>query len=170
MIPLELVGVRIELPANQPIVLLREPESGRYLPIWIGGPEAMSISNHLEGDVPPRPLTHQLMADTLLALGADLVAVHLTDLREGTFYAELHLLLGTKEVIVSSRPSDAIAVSIRIGDVPILVDEKLFARVAIELGDVDGAADSDADVDPEEEVRQFRAFLEDLDPDDFLEG
>jgi len=168
MIPLELVGVRVELPANQPIVLLREPESGRYLPIWIGGAEAMSISNHLEGDVPPRPLTHQLMADTLLALGADLEAVHLTDLREGTFYAELHLLIGAKEVVVSARPSDAIAVAIRIGGVPILVDEDLFARVAIELGDVDG--DTDEDVDPEEEVRQFRAFLEDLDPDDFLES
>jgi len=170
MIPLDLVGVRVELPANQPIVLLREPESGRYLPIWIGGAEAMSISNHLEGDVPPRPLTHQLMADTLLALGADLEAVHLTDLREGTFYAELHLLLGAKEVVVSSRPSDAIAIAIRVGDVPILVDEDLFARVSIELGDVDGVADEDRDVDPEEAVRQFRAFLEDLDPDDFLES
>jgi bifunctional DNase/RNase len=170
MIPLELVGVRVELPANQPIVLLRERESGRYLPIWIGGAEAMSISNHLEGDIPPRPLTHPLLADTLMALGADLEAVHLTDLREGTFYAELHLLLGAKEVIVSSRPSDAIAVAIRVGDVPILVDEDLFARVAIELGDVDGEGEGDEDVDPEEEVRQFRAFLEDLDPDDFLES
>jgi len=169
MIPLELVGVRVELPANQPIVLLREPESGRYLPIWIGGAEAMSISNHLEGDTPPRPLTHQLMADTLIALGADLEAVHLTDLREGTFYAELHLLLGTKEVVVSSRPSDAIAVAIRSGDVPILVDEELFDRVAIELGDVDGER-TEGEVDPEEEVRQFRAFLEDLDPGDFLES
>jgi bifunctional DNase/RNase len=168
MIPLDLVGVRVELPANQPIVLLREPESGRYLPIWIGGAEAMSISSHLEGDVPPRPLTHQLLADTLVALGADLEAVHLVDLREGTFYAELHLLMGTKEVVVSSRPSDAIAVAIRAGDVPILVDEELFERVGIELGDVDGEHD-DA-VDPEEEVRRFRDFLEDLDPGDFLEG
>jgi bifunctional DNase/RNase len=169
MIPLDLVGVRVELPANQPIVLLREPESGRYLPIWIGGAEAMSISNHLDGEAPPRPLTHQLMADTLVALGADLEAVHLTDLRAGTFYAELHLLLGTKEIVVSSRPSDAIAVAIRCGDVPILVDEDLFERVAIELGDVDGETEGD-DVDPEEEVRQFRAFLEDLDPGDFLES
>ena len=96
MIPLDLVGVRVELPANQPIVLLREPESGRYLPIWIGGAEAMSISSHLEGDVPPRPLTHQLLVDTVRALGADLEAVHLTDLREGTFYAELHLLQGER--------------------------------------------------------------------------
>lgn len=170
MIPLELVGVRVELPANQPIVLLREPDSGRYLPIWIGGAEAMSISSHLEGDVPPRPLTHQLLADTLRALGADLEAVHLTDLREGTFYAELHLLSAGREIVVSARPSDAIAVAIRSGDVPILVDEELFAKVAIELGDVDVDATDDSSVDPEEEVRRFRDFLEDLDPDDFLEG
>jgi bifunctional DNase/RNase len=158
----------VELPANQPIVLLREPESGRYLPIWIGGAEAMSISSHLEGDVPPRPLTHQLLVDTVRALGADLEAVHLTDLREGTFYAELHLLQGEREVVVSARPSDAIAVAIRFGAVPILVDEALFERVAIELGDDE--EDDDGDVDPEEEVQRFRAFLEDLDPDDFLEG
>ena len=168
MIPLDLVGVRVELPANQPIVLLRDPDSGRFLPIWIGGAEAMSISSHLEGEVPPRPLTHQLMVDTLTALGAELEAVHLTDLREGTFYAELHLHVDGREIVVSSRPSDAIAVAIRVGSVPILVDEDLFARVAIELGDVDG--EDEPAVDPEEEVRRFRAFLEDLDPDDFVEG
>jgi uncharacterized protein len=167
MIPVELVGVRVELPANQPIVLLREPASGRYLPIWIGGAEAMSISSHLEGQRPPRPLTHQLLADVLVALGATLEAVHLTDLREGTFYAELHLLTDGREVVVSARPSDAIAVAIRAGDVPILVDEELFDRVSIEIGSVD---EDDDDADPEEEVRQFRAFLEDLDPDDFLQA
>jgi bifunctional DNase/RNase len=169
MIPLDLVGVRVELPANQPIVLLREPESGRYLPIWIGANEAMSISNHLEGDTTPRPLTHQLMVDTLVAIGADFEAVHLTDLREGTFYAELHLLVGSREVVVSSRPSDAIAVAIRFGNVPILVDDDLFDRVAIDLGNVDEEATDDV-LDPEEEVRQFRAFLEGLDPGDFLES
>jgi uncharacterized protein len=170
MIPLDLVGVRVELPANQPIVLLREPESGRYLPIWIGGAEAMSISSHLEGEVPPRPLTHQLMVDALTALGAELEAVHLTDLREGTFYAELHLLRDEREIVVSARPSDAIAVAIRFGNVPILVDEALFERVAIELGDVDVEGSEESGVDPEEEVQRFRAFLEDLDPDDFLGG
>jgi len=170
MIPLELVGVRVELPANQPIVLLREPDSGRYLPIWIGGAEAMSISGHLEGEVPPRPLTHQLLVDTVRALGADLEAVHLTDLREGTFYAELHLLQGEAEVVISARPSDAIAVAIRFGAVPILVDDELFERVAIELGDVDEDEGEDEAVDPDVEVERFRAFLEDLDPDDFLEG
>ncbi len=170
MIPLDLVGVRVELPANQPIVLLRDPDSGRYLPIWIGGAEAMSISSHLEGEVPPRPLTHQLLVDTLRALGAELEAVHLTDLREGTFYAELHLLLAEQEIVVSSRPSDAIAIAIRVGGVPILVDEDLFERVSIELGDTEVEGSDRPGVDPEEEVQRFRAFLEDLDPEDFLEG
>jgi uncharacterized protein len=172
MIPLELVGVRVELPANQPIVLLRDLVSGRYLPIWIGGAEAMSISAHLEGEKPPRPMTHQLFVDTLVALGAEIAAVHLTDLREGTFYAELHLRRGDAPIIVSARPSDAIAVAIRSGRVPILVDETLFERVAVDLGglDEDEAGPDGDDVDPEEEVRRFRAFLEHLDPEDFSNG
>jgi len=167
MIPLELVGVRVELPANQPIVLLRDLVSGRYLPIWIGGAEAMSISAHLEGEKPPRPLTHQLFVDTLAALATTLDAVHLTDLREGTFYAELHLSRDGSSTIVSARPSDAIAIAIRVGDVPILVDEALFERVAIDLGGLDEDELEGEEVDPEEEVRRFRAFLEDLDPEDF---
>lgn len=168
MIPLELVGVRVELPANQPIVLLRERDGIRYLPIWIAGPEAMAISTQLEGVRTPRPMTHDLFAATLDAAGVRLLEVHLTDLREGTFYAELRLQVGEREVVVSARPSDAIAVAIRLENVPILVDEDLLARVAIELSSLDDGSQESSD--PEEEVRQFRAFLEDLDPEDFLEG
>jgi uncharacterized protein len=167
MIPLELVGVRVELPANQPIVLLREVGGSRYLPIWIAGPEAMAISTHLEGIRPPRPMTHDLFAASLVAAGVRLKEVRLTDLREGTFYAELHLEVGERSVVVSTRPSDALALAIRLEAVPILVDEDLLDRVAIELNSLE---DGEESVDPEEEVRQFRAFLEDLDPEDFLEG
>ena len=167
MVPLELVGVRVEMPANQPIVLLREVGGPRYLPIWIGAPEAMSISSHLEGETTARPLTHQLFADTLIALGVTFQSVHLTDLREGTFYAEIHLEHEGARTIVSARPSDAIAIAIRVGEVPILVDEELFARVAIELNAIE---EEQVSPDPEEELRQFRAFLEDLDPEDFLDG
>jgi bifunctional DNase/RNase len=167
MIPLELVGVRVELPANQPIVLLREQDGNRYIPIWIAGPEAMAISTHLEGVRTPRPMTHDLFAATLDAAGVRVLEVHLTDLREGTFFAELHLQVGERTVVVSARPSDALALSIRLEDVPILVDEDLLERVAIELSSLE---DGEESVDPEEEVRQFRAFLEDLDPEDFLEG
>ena len=167
MIPLELLGVRFELPANQPIVLLRELGGTRVLPIWIGVAEAASISAHLAGDRTERPMTHDLFAATLAALGVTIRAVHLVDLRSGTFFAELLLEGPAGETVLSARPSDAVAVAIRAGDeVPILVDEDLFARVAVELG-VD---EEDDDVDPEEEVRRFRDFLEDLDPEDFQEG
>ena len=168
MIPLELMGVRFELPANQPIVLLREVGGPRVLPIWIGIAEAASISAHLAGERTDRPMTHDLFAATLAALGVRVRAVHLTDLRSGTFYAELLLEGPTGETVLSARPSDALAVAIRAGDeVPILVDEDLFARVGVELGPDE---DDDADVDPEEEVQRFRDFLEDLDPEDFREG
>lgn len=167
MIPLELLGVRFELPANQPIVLLREVGGARVVPIWIGVAEAAAISSHLAGERTDRPMTHDLFAATLAALGVEVRAVHLVDLRGGTFYAELHLEGGGAATVLSARPSDALALAIRAGDdVPILVDEDLFARVAIELG-----ADEDGDdVDPEEEVRRFRDFLEDLDPEDFQQG
>jgi bifunctional DNase/RNase len=112
-------------------------------------------------------MTHDLFAATLDAAGVRVLEVHLTDLREGTFFAELHLQVGERTVVVSARPSDALALSIRLEDVPILVDEDLLERVAIELSSLE---DGEESVDPEEEVRQFRAFLEDLDPEDFLEG
>ena len=167
MIPLELLGVRFELPANQPIVLLRELGGTRVLPIWIGIAEAASISAHLAGERTERPMTHDLFAAALAALGVTVRAVHLVDLRSGTFFAELLLDGPSGETVLSARPSDAVAVAIRAGDeVPILVDEDLFARVAVELG----ADDEDDEVDPEEEVRRFRDFLEDLDPEDFQQG
>jgi bifunctional DNase/RNase len=169
MIPLELLGVRFELPANQPIVLLREVGGPRILPIWIGIAEAASISSHLAGERTERPMTHDLVAAALVALGVRIVAVHLTDLRSGTFFAELHLEGPQGTTVLSARPSDAVAIAIRSDDaVPILVDEDLFERVAIELGP--GDAEQDEELDPEEEVARFRDFLEDLDPDDFREG
>ena len=110
---LDLVGVRVELPANQPIVLLREKTGARYLPIWIGAPEATAIAFALQGVETPRPLTHDLFVDVLESLGATLEAVHVTRLDEGTFYAELHLLAGEARTVVSARPSDAIALALR---------------------------------------------------------
>jgi bifunctional DNase/RNase len=167
MIPLELLGVRFELPANQPIVLLRELGGTRVLPIWIGIAEAASISAHLAGERTERPMTHDLFAAALAALGVTVRAVHLVDLRSGTFFAELVLDGPEGETVLSARPSDAVAIAIRAGDeVPILVDDDLFGRVAVELG----PDDEDKEVDAEEEVRRFRDFLEDLDPEDFEQG
>ncbi len=167
MIELELVGVRVELPANQPIVLLRETAGTRYLPIWIGAPEATAIAFALQGVETPRPLTHDLFVDVLGALDASLTAVHVTRLEEGTFYAELHLLRNGETTIVSARPSDAIALASRIDGVPILGAEAVMDEAGLEIDDDESETTSDSDVTPEDEVRQFRQFLENVDPGDF---
>ena len=104
MQPLDVVGVRVEMPANQPIVLLREIGGERYLPIWIGAVEATAIAFAQQGVVPARPMTHDLMRDLLEALGADLRQIRITELRDGVFYAELVFASGV-EVSARTRGS-----------------------------------------------------------------
>ena len=165
MIELELVGVRVELPANQPIVLLKEKDGSRYLPIWIGAVEATAIAFALQGVETPRPLTHDLFVDVLDSLDVALHAVHVTELKDGTFFAELHLHDAAGDLtVVSARPSDAIALASRLDDVPIFGAEDVLdeAGLEIETREEDGT-----EVDAEEEVRQFREFLEDVTPEDF---
>jgi uncharacterized protein len=165
VIEMELVGVRVELPANQPIVLLKEREGSRYLPIWIGAVEATAIAFALQGVETPRPLTHDLFVGVLAELGVELAAVHVTELRDGTFFAELHLTQGEQTYTVSARPSDAIALASRLEDVPIFGAEEVLdeAGLEIEPGDQEGGEDA------EEEVRQFREFLDTVSPEDFRE-
>ena len=165
MVELELVGVRVELPANQPIVLLKERDGSRYLPIWIGAPEATAIAFALQGVETPRPMTHDLFVATLDALRTTLTAVHVTRLAEGTFYAELHLEQDGETTIVSARPSDAIAIASRMEDVPLLGAEEVLDEAGLEIDDEDDDAEP---ADPDEEVRRFRAFLDDVAPEDFL--
>jgi uncharacterized protein len=166
VIEMELVGVRVELPANQPIVLLKERSGTRYLPIWIGAVEATAIAFALQGVETPRPLTHDLFVQVLRDLGADLSAVHVTELRDGTFYAELHLAgADGKSTVVSARPSDAIALASRLGDVPIFGAEAVLEEAGLEIEDDDEGGEDG--VDPEEEVRRFRQFLDDIQPEDF---
>jgi uncharacterized protein len=167
VIEMELVGVRVELPANQPIVLLKEREGSRYLPIWIGAVEATAIAFALQGVETPRPLTHDLFVDVLEEMGVELAAVHVTDLRDGTFFAELKLIQGDKVFSVSARPSDAIALASRLKEVPILGAEAVLEEAGLEI---DTDEDGEESVDAEEEVRQFRAFLDDVDPEDFAGG
>ena len=167
MIEMELVGVRVELPANQPIVLLKEATGTRYLPIWIGAVEATAIAFALQGVETPRPLTHDLFVDVLGEVGVEVAAVHVTDLRDGTFYAELHLKQGERSWTVSARPSDAIALVSRLGDVPIFGAESVIEEAGLEI-DPDEAEGEESE-DPEEEVRQFREFLEQIEPEDFRE-
>jgi bifunctional DNase/RNase len=164
VIEMELVGVRVELPANQPIVLLKEIEGTRYLPIWIGAVEATAIAFALQGVETPRPLTHDLFVDVMEELGVLLAAVHVTELRDGTFYAELQLAQGERTFTVSARPSDAIALASRMEDVPILSATDVLDEAGLEI---DESEDGEESGDAEEEVRQFRAFLDEVTPEDF---
>jgi bifunctional DNase/RNase len=156
-VALELVGVRIELPTNQPIVLLREVAGTRYLPIWIGAVEATAIAFALEGVEPDRPLTHDLLQIVTSALGATVQSVTVSELRDGIFYADLALARPDGEVVVvSSRPSDAIALAART-QTPLFAAEAVLDEVGVEIHD-EGQ---------EDEVARFRAFLEDINPEDF---
>ena len=128
---LHVVGVRVELPTNQPIVLLREVEGERYLPIWIGAVEATAIAFAQQGVVSPRPLTHDLMRDVLAALGAKLRVVRISEMRDNVFYAELVFDDGRE---VSARPSDAIALALRTG-ASIFGSESVLEEAGIEIAD-----------------------------------
>ncbi len=161
LIAMDVVGVRVELPSNQPIVLLRESEGPRYLPIWIGGSEATAIATALEGVTPPRPLTHDLMRSVLDALGALAVRVVITEMRESVFYADLSLDISGREVHVSSRPSDAIALAVRTGT-------PVFALPGV-LDDA-GVVFEEEEESEEAEVARFREFLEEATIEDLLEG
>jgi uncharacterized protein len=157
---MELIGVRVEIPANTPVVVLREQTgTHRLLPILIGSPEASSIHAALEGIEPPRPLTHDLMVQVFETLGASLVSVVITEIRDHVFYAELRVTVGEQEHVISSRPSDAIALAVRTGS-PIFATEALLAEAAQDAP-VDEVEQAEAIID------EFRDFLDDLSPDDF---
>lgn len=155
MIELELVGVRVELPHNQPIVLLKEQTGERYLPIWIGAVEATAIAFALQGVETARPLTHDLMRDLLDSLTVEVDRIVVTELRDGTFYAEVQMSQGGDGVVVSSRPSDAIALAVRT-NTPIFADESVLDEAGIEIED-----------DDEHEVERFKEFLDSVSPEDF---
>ena len=159
---MELLGVRVELPANTPVVMLREHETERprVLPILIGGPEASAIHSAMEGIVPPRPLTHDLLVTVMLALGATLERVVITEVREHTFFAVLHLRTAAGPTVISSRPSDAIALAVRT-DSPIFAEEALLDEAAVEAPEEAQEGDEEAILD------EFRDFLDDVSPDDF---
>lgn len=155
MIELQLVGVRVELPTNQPIVLLKESDGERYLPIWIGAVEATAIAFGMQGVVTQRPMTHDLMRDLLEGIGVEVQRILITELKEGTFYAEIQMVDDGSEVSISSRPSDAIALSVRLG-VPVFANEEVLDEASIVVKD-----------DEEQEVERFREFLEEVTPEDF---
>jgi uncharacterized protein len=158
MIEMELAGVRVELPTNQPIVLLKEREGERYLPIWIGAAEAAAIALSLQGVVTPRPMTHDLMKNILDDLSVSVSRIVVTELREGTFYATIDMQRNGDAYEVSSRPSDAIALAVRLA-APIFASEDVLNEASILIPD-----------DEDEEVEKFREFLDNVSPEDFVEG
>ena len=158
MIELSLVGVRVELPSNQPIVLLKESSGDRYLPIWIGAVEATAIAFALQGIQTPRPMTHDLLRDVLQGNGIHVNHIVINDLVDQTFYATIQMTNDSQSTEVSSRPSDAIALAVRI-DAPIYAAEDVLDQAGIEIKD-----------DEETEVEKFREFLDQVSPEDFASG
>lgn len=157
---MSLVGVRVEVPTNQPIVLLREDDGQRYLPIFIGNPEATAIVYALQGMDTPRPMTHDLFKTVLDEMAVRLQRVVITELHDGTFYAEIELGGDAEVRRISSRPSDALALAARYPDaVPIFADEAVLDEAGVLF-------DHDED-DEETEIEEFREFLNQVQPEDF---
>lgn len=155
---MDVVGVRMEMPSNTPIVLLKESMGERYLPIWVGAVEATAIAYAQQGVVPPRPLTHDLMRDLLEALDAPIEQVRITGLEDGVYYAVIAFESGLE---VPARPSDAIALALR-ADVPIVGAESVLDDAGIEIPD-------ESEEVEEDQVEKFREFLDHVTPEDFGE-
>lgn len=169
-ISMEVVGVRIEMPSNQPIVLLKEIDGSRFLPIWVGAAEATSIAFAQQGINPDRPLSHDLMRDLLQTLDATLLAVQITHIRDGVFYSTLQLRTHEDAALaVSARPSDAIALALR-SNSNILASRDLVDQVGIEIPErlIQEMDEQGQPVDaPSADLEAFREFLDQINPEDF---
>lgn len=154
-VEVEVVGVRIEMPANQPILLLKATEPAYYLPIWVGAIEANALSIAQRGLTPPRPMAHALLIDTLAAYEAELSDVTITGKDGQIFLAELHTSDGKA---ISARPSDAVTLALT-AQCPVYVDSELLEESGIEAPEAD-----------EDEVAQFRDFLDNVSAEDFETG
>jgi bifunctional DNase/RNase len=153
-------GVSFDMVGKQPIVLLKTAEGNKFLPIWIGHPEAAAILMKLQGASTPRPMTHDLVTEMLGQLEAKVVRIAVTELRENTFYAVVTLAVDGTEIEVDSRPSDAIALAVR-AEAPIFAAESVIEESAIEF--------EHEDVNEEEVVEEFKKFLDEVKPEDFAE-
>jgi bifunctional DNase/RNase len=151
-------GVSFDLVGKQPIVLLKTAEGNKYLPIWIGQPEAAAILMKLQGASTPRPMTHDLLTEILSQLDAQVVRITVTELRESTFYAQVTVQMDGTEIDVDSRPSDAIALAIR-AEAPIFAADQVIEESAIEF--------EGEEVNEEEMVAEFKKFLDDVSPEQF---
>ena len=163
-VEMELVGVRVDMPSNTPVLLLREQEGERrLLAIMIGGPEAQAIAFALDGVETRRPMTHDLITTLIDELGAHIDRIVISALRDDIFYADLVLSAGDDTHVVSARPSDAMAIAVRVGT-PVYAEEAVLAEVGYVEDD---EAEPDEDVDADEVVEEFREFIDQVNPEDF---
>ena len=158
MIEMVIYGVSFDLVGKQPIVLLKTADGNKFLPIWIGHPEAAAILMRLQGASTPRPMTHDLVTDMLEQLDAQVTRITVTELKENTFYASITVQQNGSEIEIDSRPSDAIALAVR-AEAPIYANERVIEESAIEF--------EGEEVNEEEIVDEFRKFLDDVSPDQF---
>jgi bifunctional DNase/RNase len=152
MLEMEVVGVRIEMPSNQPIVLLKIKGGEKYLPIWIGTAEASAIALAHQGVEPPRPLTHDLLLGILDKFHGEISQISIDSLESGVFKASIKF---TNQEVVDARPSDALVLALR-ASAPIYCQEQVIESAGIDVPD-----------DQEKEVDQFRQFLDEVNPEDF---
>ncbi len=158
---MSIYGISFDVVGKQPVVLLKTEDGERYLPIWIGHAEAGAILARLQDTETPRPMTHDLLANLVGDLGAQVVRVAVTDLRDGTFYAAITLRRDGGDIEVDSRPSDAIALAVRV-DAPIFVADDVIAENAVQFTDRPERED--------ETVEKFKEFLDQVSPDDFADS
>jgi hypothetical protein len=154
----DVVGIRLELPSNQPVLILRDQESPRYLPLWIGVAEATAITLAIDGVAPSRPLTHDLIQNLIIHMDERVISVVISELVEGTYFATINF---ANHDAISARPSDAVALAVRAG-VPVFVHNDVMDFAGMDL-----AEGEDNVTDSQEELEAFRAFLDEIQPDDF---
>lgn len=173
MVEVVLRAVRVDVGTSTPLLLLEEVAGVRVLPIFIGAPEATAIAYALQGVKAPRPMSHDLLGNVIMALGAQLFAAEITELHDNTFYANLRLLRNHEEINVSARPSDAVALALRVG-APILVNDDLMTAEG-KVMELDHNDDVEIEVEVDEEaasseaelVEELREFLDTIRPEDF---
>ncbi len=168
---MEIYGVSFDLVGKQPIVLLKTADGNKFLPIWIGHPEAAAILVKLQNAATARPMTHDLVADMLGQLEAEVVSVAVTELRENTFYARITIQQNGSELEIDSRPSDAIALAVRSG-AKIYAADEVIDESGIEFEGEGGETEEGAGVTPLSELdpAEFRQFLDSVSPDEFARG
>jgi bifunctional DNase/RNase len=160
-------GVALDPMSNMPIIILRDDEEKHSLPIWVGIFEANAIALELEKIPTPRPMTHDLIKNLLEAMDARVVKIAVNDLRENTFFAVIHLRIGTNELTVDSRPSDAIALALRVG-APIFVDDEVVAKArTVEVAPAKGEGGKRGEGTPAEDPAKVKEWLDSIKPGDF---